>query len=300
MRKLARRGVAGPASKVRAAWRARRPACSRLAFGPGSGRPEPRSRLEKLNPRSGGRHASRRLIPRCAGIIAAVIRDGMYYGAALLAGAAVVAYLAAWGWAVPLVILAAFALYFFRNPSREVSAAPGAIVSPADGRITHIDAPPRESALGQEFAHRISIFLSIFDVHVQRAPTAGRIAEVRYRPGRYLSALDPASATENEQNLVYLEPAESGRQRLAFSQIAGLIARRIVFWPRPGDRVRRGQLVGLIKFGSRVEVFLPAGAEIVATAGQRVRGGTSLLGWLPAGLPDAHNPADDAHSRVRL
>lgn len=237
----------------------------------------------------------RRLLSREAGIIAPVIRDGIYYGAGLVVAAGVVAYLAAWGWALPLLVLAAFALYFFRNPGRDIPAGPGAIVSPADGRITHIDAPPPDSPLGQEFVHRISIFLSIFDVHVTRAPAAGRIAAVQYRRGRYRSAMNPASATENEQNLIYIETGPSGHPRLAFSQIAGLIARRIVFWPRTGQQLERGQLVGLIKFGSRVEVFLPAGVEIVAAAGQRVRGGASLLGWLPANHPSAPHPSTDVH-----
>ncbi|MGH9507949.1 MAG: phosphatidylserine decarboxylase [Terriglobales bacterium] len=227
-----------------------------------------------------------------------MIRDGIFYCTGFVAAAVVVAYLTAWGWAIPLLVLAIFALYFFRNPRRVVPAAPGIIVSPADGRVTHVDAPAADSPLGQEFAHRVSIFLSIFDVHVTRAPAAGRILSAQYRRGRFRSAMDPASASENEQNLVHLAGGPGAQPCLAFSQIAGLIARRIVFWPRPGDYVERGQLVGLIKFGSRVEVFLPAGSEITVAVGQRVQAGASLLARLPPSLAATTLPAADAHSRA--
>ncbi|MGH9535996.1 MAG: phosphatidylserine decarboxylase [Terriglobales bacterium] len=214
-----------------------------------------------------------------------MIRDGIYYCVGAWVAAALVAYFASWGWGVPLLVLGLFALYFFRNPAREIPAAPDAVVSPADGRVTHVENLPADSPLGREFAHRISIFLSIFDVHVTRAPAAGRVVAAEYRRGRFHSALSPAAAAENEQNLVRLAAGAQGETQLAFAQIAGLIARRIVFWPRPGEQVARGQLVGLIKFGSRVEVFLPAEAVIAVTVGQRVRGGATLLAHLASADP---------------
>ena len=221
-----------------------------------------------------------------------MIRDGIFYFAGSLAAAVLVAYFTFWGWAAPLLVFGLFALYFFRNPARVIPADPGGVVSPADGKVTHVEVLAADAPLAPEFAHRISIFLSIFDVHVTRAPAAGRVVSAEYRRGRFGSALNPNSAVENEQNLVRLATGPSGTTPLAFVQIAGLIARRIVFWPRPGDQVRRGQLVGLIKFGSRVDVFLPAGAVIAVAAGQRVQGGATLLARLPFAAEPAPMAAD--------
>lgn len=204
--------------------------------------------------------------------IPAMVRDGYFYGLALL-GVAVVLWLATrqWGWAVLPLLLAAFFLWFFRDPDRPIPRQPGIIVSPADGKVTHVTrvATPEGSRL------RVSIFLSVFDVHVNRSPVAGRLREVRYRKGEYLNAMNPVCAERNEQNLAVVD-CEEGYQ-VAFTQIAGLLARRIVFNKRVGDTLGRGERVGLIKFGSRTDVLLPGEAEPLVRVGDRVRGGASVI-----------------------
>ena len=152
------------------------------------------------------------------------------------------------------MLLAAFFLWFFRDPQRTIPTGPGLIVSPGDGLVTEsvtISTPdgPRQ---------RISIFLSVFDVHVNRSPIAGVLSGVRYQKGQYLNAMNPASAESNEQNIATVR---GEGMEVTFKQIAGLLARRIVFKPQKGDRLERGQRVGLIKFGSRVDVIFPAEAE---------------------------------------
>jgi phosphatidylserine decarboxylase len=199
-----------------------------------------------------------------------VVRDGFYYGGAFAAAAVVVALLTGWPWAIPLVAIGAFTMFFFRDPERVIPSDPQLIVSPADGTVTAIENLPAESG----FATRISIFLSVFDVHVNRAPVSGTIRGIDYRKGRFTNALRASSAVENEQNVVRIE----GEQRpVVFAQIAGAIARRIVFRPKLGDHVERGQRVGLIKFGSRVDVLLSAGSDIIVRRGQHVKGGSSVL-----------------------
>jgi phosphatidylserine decarboxylase len=168
------------------------------------------------------------------------------------------------------VLLAAFFLWFFRDPKRAIPSGPGLIVSPGDGLVTEtasISTPegPRQ---------RISIFLSVFDVHVNRSPIAGILTGVCYQKGQYLNAMNPASADRNEQNIATVRGQGI---EVTFHQIAGLLARRIVFNLREGDAVDRGQRVGLIKFGSRVNVLLPAEAEVRVKVGDRVKGGSSVL-----------------------
>lgn len=220
-------------------------------------------------------------------IIGPVIRDGWAYAAAAALAGVLLTWAVGGAWSGPLFLLAAFFLWFFRNPRRQPPADASLIVSPADGKVTSVEtlAPAAANAAG--YAYRISIFLSIFDVHVNRAPAAGRIADLRYRRGRFLNAMNPASARENEQNFVGLD---SPQGRVAFVQIAGLLARRIVFWPKLGETVARGQRVGLIKFGSRVDVFLPAAAELMVRVGDRVRGGSSALARLPVAAPLGGEP----------
>jgi phosphatidylserine decarboxylase len=206
-----------------------------------------------------------------------MVRDGYIYGLALLVVAAAVVWLThGWAWGIIPLLLAAFFLWFFRDPQRAIPSAPGLIVSPGDGLVTEtvrIRTPQGER-------QRISIFLSVFDVHVNRSPIAGVLSQVRYQRGKYLNAMNPASAVENEQNSVTIrgEGAE-----VTFKQIAGLLARRIVFNYSEGDRVERGQRVGLIKFGSRVDVVVPAEAELQVRKGQRVKGGSSVLAILMEG-----------------
>jgi len=176
-----------------------------------------------------------------------------------------------WYWAAGvLIFLGLFVFYFFRDPEREIPAEPGAVVSPADGHVVAIV----EEALDGAAGRRISIFLSIWDVHVQRAPLAGRIASVVYRPGRFHAAFFAHASTENEQNIIAIDTPQG---RVVFKQIAGLIARRVLCWKREGESVALGERVGMIRFGSRVDIWLPMEAQIAAKQGQMVYGGKSLL-----------------------
>jgi phosphatidylserine decarboxylase len=200
-----------------------------------------------------------------------MVRDGYIYGMSLLAVAAVLAWATGnWAWCVVPVLLAVFFLWFFRDPERTVPTGPGLIVSPGDGLVTEtvsINTP-------QGSRQRISIFLSVFDVHVNRSPIGGVLTSVRYQKGQYMNAMNPDSADQNEQNIATV----SGEgMEVTFKQIAGLLARRIVFNPSEGDTVTRGQRVGLIKFGSRVNVIVPGEAELRVKVGQRVKGGSSVL-----------------------
>jgi phosphatidylserine decarboxylase len=203
-----------------------------------------------------------------------MVRDGYLYGAGCLLAAGVIAWLAAWPYAVPVVLLGAFFLWFFRDPARQIPTMPGAVVSPGDGKVTDVALVNADGAS----RNRISIFLSVFDVHVNRSPIAGVIREVRYQRGKFLNAMGAHSAEENEQNIVTVEG--DGRT-VVFKQIAGLIARRIVFSLKVGDHVACGQRVGLIKFGSRVDVLFDCDAAIQVKPGDRVKGGATILALLP-------------------
>jgi len=205
-----------------------------------------------------------------------MVRDGYIYGLSLLAVGVVLAWATGtWVWSVVPVLLGAFYLWFFRDPQRTIPAGEGLIVSPADGvvtetvRIDTVDGPRQ----------RVSIFLNVFDVHVNRSPIAGEVTAVRYQKGKFLNAMNQKCAERNEQNIVTVR---GEGMEVVFKQIAGLIARRIVFNQRAGDRVERGQRVGLIKFGSRTDVIVPAEAEIRVRTGQRVKGGSSIIAEMPA------------------
>jgi phosphatidylserine decarboxylase len=201
-----------------------------------------------------------------------MVPDGYYYALPLLLASALVGWLANPLWAVPAVLLAVFFLWFFRDPQRVISDGTGAVVSPADGKVT--DVSP-ETINGVRLT-RISIFLNVFNVHVNRSPIAGVIREVRYQKGKYLNAMNAASAEQNEQNIVTVE---GEGQTVVFKQIAGLLARRIVFHKKIGDLVERGERVGLIKFGSRVDVLLDASASLHVKVGDHVKGGSSVLAY---------------------
>ena len=203
-----------------------------------------------------------------------MVHDGYFYGVGCLLAAGVIAWLAPWPYAVPLLLLAAFFLWFFRDPERQIPALPGAVVSPGDGKVTDISLV----TAGGTPRNRISIFLSVFDVHVNRSPIAGVIRDVRYQRGKFLNAMSPHSAEENEQNIVTVE---GERGTVIFKQIAGLIARRIVFNFNVGDHVACGERVGLIKFGSRVDVLFDRDAAIQVKLGDRVKGGATVLALLP-------------------
>ena len=199
-----------------------------------------------------------------------MVKDAYRFAIPPLAMGAVCAF---FGWKWPsaiLIILGLFVFYFFRDPARTIPTGPGTVVSPADGRVVEIV----DEALDSRMGRRVSIFLSIWDVHVQRAPVAGRIANVIYRPGKFYGAYRSAASRENEQNLIYIDTPQG---TIIFKQIAGAIARRVICWKKQGDPVTLGERVGIIRFGSRVDVWLPAEAEIAVRRGQKVNGGASIL-----------------------
>ena len=201
----------------------------------------------------------------------------------LLGAAALAAVLSLlWPRTIPAALFGAmltvFVGWFFRNPDRTPPSLRGAVISPADGKIVYAgDNPPGRYL--DEPGKRVSVFMSVFDVHVNRAPVSGKVVSVRYHPGKFLVANVEKASLANEQNGVLLETPDG--QRVAYVQIAGLIARRIVCDLVPGDVVRAGQRVGLIRFGSRVDILLPASASLSVRAGDRVRAGESVVGVLP-------------------
>jgi len=202
-----------------------------------------------------------------------MVRDGYYYASTLFAAAVVIGWLAQPVWAVIPCLLAFFFLWFFRDPERAIPAEIGAVVSAGDGTVTDVS----QIRVQGEEQTRISIFLSVFNVHVNRSPIAGVIRDVRYQRGRFLNAMNRVSAEQNEQNVVTME---GDGQTVVFKQIAGLLARRIVFYPKVGDKLARGQRVGLIKFGSRVDVLLNAAVRVNVKIGDKVKGGTTVLAYL--------------------
>src|ERR1700691_5330121 len=202
-----------------------------------------------------------------------MVRDGYFYALGLMVAGIVVGWAARPAWAVLPLLLALFFLWFFRDPERAIPETPGAVVSPADGKVTDVS---WVTTAGEKQVS-ISIFLSVFDVHVNRSPIAGIVCDVRYQKGKFLNAMNQASAEENEQNIVSVEG--DGRV-VVFKQIAGLLARRIVFHPKIGDRLERGRRGGLIKFGSRVDVLCDAAAALQVKVGDRVQGGASVLAYL--------------------
>jgi len=197
-------------------------------------------------------------------------------------GAAVgITLLAAWfGWtivAVGATILTLFVSWFFRNPSRVIAQGPGLIVAPGDGRVLAIE-EEFEPRFIKDRSIRISIFLNVFDVHINRLPCEGVIEDVQYQPGLFLVASKPDATLRNEQNAVMIRTAQGAK--VLCVQVAGLIARRIVCWVSPGDRAVRGERFGLIRFGSRMDTFLPIGTAVKVAVGDRVKGGETILGEL--------------------
>ncbi len=198
-----------------------------------------------------------------------VVKDGLYYALALSGAGGLVGGFFPVIWSLPLFLAAAFCLYFFRDPERTIPEGPVA-VSPADGQVVQVWAD-------DDGARRISIFLNIFDVHVNRSPIAGKITEQEYKSGRFMMAHREAASTENEQNTLAIEGPDG---RMVVRQIAGLIARRIVCGKQVGDTVEKGERFGLIKFGSRTDVFLGPEWVLAVGEGDRVRGGSSILARL--------------------
>src|SRR5215475_8701166 len=204
-----------------------------------------------------------------------MVRDGYLYAIPLVLAGVLIARVANPFWAVPAWLLAAFCLWFFRDPERAVPDAAGAIVSPGDGKVTDIGVVAADG--GERL--RISIFLNVFNVHVNRSPIGGVIRNIGYQKGKFLNAMAANSANENEQNVVTVE---GEGQTVVFKQIAGLIARRIVFDKKIGDTVTRGERVGLIKFGSRVGVLMRPDAKLAIKVGDHVKGASSILAYAPA------------------
>jgi len=171
-----------------------------------------------------------------------------------------------------LLVLTGFVAYFFRDPERSIPMDPGLLLSPADGKIVSLS--PQQNDPAQPSGTLVSIFLSVFDVHINRTPIAGTVVDVCYQPGKFLPAFRAGASDLNEQNIVTLQAAGS---RVIISQIAGILARRIVCYVKAGDKLDTGQRFGLIRFGSRVDIFIPPEFAVCARLGQCVRGGESVL-----------------------
>ena len=212
-----------------------------------------------------------------------MVKEGYYFGLPLLlAGGA--AFSLHWRIAAYLLLfLALFVFSFFRDPDRVIPSEPGAIVSPGDGRVVVVQDEDYAGKPGK----RVSIFLAVWNVHVNRSPAGGRITKLEYRPGKFVAAMRATASAENEQNVFTLS-TDAGE--LVFKQIAGLIARRVVSWKKEGDIVARGERIGLVRFGSRVDLWLPQKAEIVVKVGQNVKGGSSILANWP--VPKNNRVAD--------
>ena len=204
-----------------------------------------------------------------------MVKEGYYFGLPLLVLGGVF-YLLQWNVAaVAAVLLALFIFSFFRDPERVIPSEPGAVVSPGDGRVVVVTDEENAGRPGK----RVSIFLAVWNVHVNRSPAAGTITKMEYRPGKFLAAMRERASVENEQNVFTLS-TEAGE--IVFKQIAGLIARRVVSWKKPGDKVARGERIGLVRFGSRVDLWVPKEAEIFVKVGENVKGGSSVLAQWPA------------------
>lgn len=199
-----------------------------------------------------------------------MIKEGFYFGTPLLVLGAGMAFFHWYVIAGILLFLAVFVFSFFRNPNRVIPTEPGAVVSPADGRVVVVTEEENAGRPGK----RISIFLAVWNVHVNRSPAAGTITKLEYKPGKFLAAWAEKASLENEQNIFVLS-TDTGE--IVFKQIAGWVARRVVSWKKQGESVARGELIGLVRFGSRMDVWLPREAEIVVKVGDNVKGGSSVL-----------------------
>lgn len=181
-----------------------------------------------------------------------------------------------WNWLAGVTgLLLLFVLNFFRDPERTIPNEAGVIVSPGDGKVVEII--EEKDALLDEPYRRISIFLNVFNVHVQRTPVGGRIERIQYNKGKFLNAASHKASLDNEQNSMIIH---TGKEKVLVKQIAGLIARRIVCWAKEGDNYSLGERFGLIRFGSRVDLFLPLSAEVKVSLGDHVAGGSSIIGYL--------------------
>ncbi|HME12089.1 MAG TPA: phosphatidylserine decarboxylase [Candidatus Acidoferrum sp.] len=228
-----------------------------------------------------------------------MVKEGYYFGIPPLVLGVVLYFLHLTPAAVILVLLGLFCLSFFRDPERVIPADPGAIVSPADGRVVVVTDEQHAGRPGK----RISIFLAVWNVHVNRSPAAGTITALDYKPGKFLAAMLAAASAENEQNIftIAVSDAPSSQDQIVCKQIAGYVARRVVAWKRAGDTVARGERIGLVRFGSRADVWLPASANVLVKTGDHVAGGSSILAFLPVqsmGLSDRHTVSARAETNL--
>jgi len=207
-----------------------------------------------------------------------MVREGYWFGLPpLLIGVLLPAFGHGWlgaGGGGLLVFLGLFIFSFFRDPDRAIPQEPGLIVAPADGRVVVVKEESDQGRPGK----RISIFLAIWNVHVNRAPAAGKITRLEYKPGKFLAAWDENASLQNEQN-IFTQATEHGE--IVYKQIAGWVARRVVSWKKAGDEVARGERIGLVRFGSRMDIWLPGEAEIAVKVGENVKGGSSVLARMP-------------------
>ncbi|MGB8508877.1 MAG: phosphatidylserine decarboxylase family protein [Pyrinomonadaceae bacterium] len=201
-----------------------------------------------------------------------VVRDALPWVLTPLSAAALAALFGFWWVAVPLLLLTAFMVYFFRDPRRTIPDDESVVVAPADGRITRVEKLSPEDPLSPTV---VSIFLSPFDVHINRAPIAGEVTDVTYTSGKFLIATRNEASLVNEQNSLTIR---GEHMTIVCKQIAGVLARRIVCWKRRGDTLALGERFGLIKFGSRTDLVLPPQVEIMLGVGERVSGGVSIIG----------------------
>src|ERR1700730_11026023 len=223
-----------------------------------------------------------------------MVKEGYYFGVPPLALGGVSFLLHWYVAAVVLGLFGAFVFSFFRDPERIIPTEPGAVVSPGDGRVVVVTDEENAGRPGK----RVSIFLAVWNVHVNRSPAAGTITNMEYRPGKFLAAMRERASVENEQNVFTLS-TKAGE--MVFKQIAGLIARRVVSWKKQGEKVARGERIGLVRFGSRVDVWVPKDAEILVKLGENVKGGSSVLArWPPrsTSMDVSDQQISDAEARV--
>ncbi|MGA2299367.1 MAG: phosphatidylserine decarboxylase family protein [Candidatus Acidiferrum sp.] len=211
-----------------------------------------------------------------------MVKEGYAFGfPPLVAGFAALLFQTPWTMAAGIVLvgLGLFVFYFFRDPERAIPAEAGVVVSPADGRVVVVKEETNTGRPGK----RVSIFLAIWNVHVNRSPAAGTITKLEYRPGKFLAAWAEKASLENEQN-VFTLASEHGE--IVLKQIAGWVARRVVSWKKQGETVARGERIGLVRFGSRVDIWLPENAEIAVKVGEGVKGGSTVLARMLADAPN--------------
>jgi phosphatidylserine decarboxylase len=223
-----------------------------------------------------------------------MVKEGYYFGVPPLALGGICFFLHWYVAAAVLVLLALFIFSFFRDPERVIPSEPGAVVSPGDGRVVVVTDEENAERPGK----RVSIFLAVWNVHVNRSPATGTITKMEYRPGKFLAAMRERASVENEQNVFTLS-TEAGE--MVFKQIAGWIARRVVSWKKVGDKVARGERIGLVRFGSRVDVWVPKEAEILVKVGENVKGGASVLArWTGKPKASTRSEASEAEADANL